>query len=359
MTLESLSLLPELQKLPIDESAGDLDFNGLMARLSAMDRDHWSIVWSAGVEESLKALFDKVNVPDDVLQAYGLAYSTSVLPLPDHYLQMVGRGEESVTGFLSNLKGKVAELRVGADLEDRYPGYAFELAPNPTQPDWDLVGRGPEGMGDIYVQVKMGMAGRVSDVIERMEVAPENVLFAVSREIHERIAEVVPELSPSVLDSGIANLEFTEGVQESVARLAAHRGIDIPDSIGEMLPYVTEVVLSVRLIFDMVSVERDFKDVELNDRTRVHVLKALTLMSRFGITSVCTVLGSAVAPGAGTAVGAIGGAGFAIVLNRRLRPRMLEIAMHIAGIDDDDLLYMRRKAAIDRVGASLAATSAV
>ena len=48
MTLESLGLLPELQKIPVDEAAIDLDFDGRVTRLSEMDRDHWGIEFSAG-----------------------------------------------------------------------------------------------------------------------------------------------------------------------------------------------------------------------------------------------------------------------------------------------------------------------
>ena len=361
MTLESLALLPELQKIPVDETAVDLDFEGRLTRLSEMDRDHWSIEFSAGVEQSLISLFDARNVPDDVLEAYRL-FSNSDMALQDRYAEMVGRGEESVRNFINPLKGKVAELRVEPDLEARYPGYDFKLAADPAQPVWDLHGVGLEGTEDIYIQVKMGGADYADDVSERMEAAPENVLFAVSREIHERIAELRPELLDRVIDTGITNLEFTEGVKESVELLARNHGIDVPNSIGEILPFVAEIYFGVRLIYNIVSVERNFRDVELNDRTRVHTLKALTLMSRFGITSVCTALGAtagtSVAPGTGTAAGAVGGAGFALVLNQRLRPRMLEVAMHVAGIDDDDMFYLRSKAPIDQIGASLAATSA-
>ena len=186
---------------------------------------------------------------------------------------MVGRGEESVRGFLNPLKGKVAELRIVPVLEERYSGYNFELAPDPTQPVWDLHGRGPEGTDDIYIQVKTGGADYADDVIGRMEAAPENVLFAVSRDIHERIGQLRPELLDRVIDNPITNQELTEGVEESVERLARNHGIDVPDSVGEILPFVAEIYLGVKVIYDIVSVERDFKDVELTDRKRVHALK--------------------------------------------------------------------------------------
>ena len=83
---------------------------------------------------------------------------------------------------------------------------------------------------------------------------------------------------------------------------ASTEGFDIPDGIGEMLPYAGEVILGIRLVMDIVSTERDFKDVQLQDRSRVHALKALVLMSKFGVTTVFTTAGGAGGTAAGTAL---------------------------------------------------------
>ena len=56
---------------------------------------------------------------------------------------------------------------------------------------------------------------------------------------------------------------------------------------------------------------------------------------------------------------AIGGGGVAVYLNRRLRPRMMDVAMHLAGVTEDDLFYFRNKATVDRIGESLAGTTAI
>ena len=89
--------------------------------------------------------------------------------------------ERSVTGFVSNLKGKVAEMRAEDLLEDRFPGYDFSVASDLDSPGWDLHGVAPEGQ-DILVQVKMGGEGYVADVLERMRDDPA-ILFATSSEI--------------------------------------------------------------------------------------------------------------------------------------------------------------------------------
>ena len=361
MTLESLALLPELQKIPRDDAALELDFEGQMTQILGMDRDHFSIELSTAVEAPLMTLFEARNVDDVVPQAHELAFSNSDLSLHEHYQEMVSRGEESVTGFMSNLKGKVAELRAEDKLEEWFPGYDFELASNPTQPIWDIRGVGPEGTEDLLIQVKAGGISYVPEVLEGMEEAP-TTLFAVSHEIYDRILETAPELGGQLADLGFTAYDLTDDVAKNLSVLASNLGIDVPDGLGEMLPIVGEVVLGIKLIIDLISTERDFKDVELQDRSRVHAMKALVLMSRFGVSAVCINLGGAAGtvalPGVGTAVGALGGGGLAFYLNRRLRPRMMDLAMHLAGVTKDDLFYFRNKVAVDRIGESLASTMA-
>lgn len=360
MSLESLSLLPELRRLPVSEGRPSVPLQEIRQRLIEMDRDHWSIEASAGVEKTLLGIFDARNVADDLQEAYHASFTRSNLSLFEHYTDILERGDAAVTKFINPLKGKVAEMRVIPDLEQHYPDATFSIAQNPTERIYDLKGSWPDGR-EILVQVKMGGETYASEVVERIQDAPANVPFAVSRELYERIAETHPELLPRVINTGISNFQLTEGIKSDLEILAQNHGIDIPDSIGEILPYVGEIVLGVKLIVDMVSVERDFRDADISDRTRVHALKALTLMSRFGISTVCIGLGGAAGsvalPGAGTAAGHVSGAGLALFLNSRLKPRMLEIAMEVVAMSVDDMFYLRNKVEIDCIGASLAATS--
>ena len=215
----------------------------------------------------------------------------------------------------------------------------------------------------------MGGEGYVEDVLERMRDDPA-ILFATSSEIYVPVLKSAPELADQIVDLGISNADFTEGVEEGMNILASNAGFDVPDGLGGMLPYVGEIILGVRLIMDIVSTERDFRDVELDDRARVHALKALVLMSKFGVTTVLTttggaggtLAGSAMLPGIGSAVGGIagsmGGAATAAYLNRRLQPHTMEIGMAIAGVDQDDMFYFRNKRTIDEIGKSLAETTA-
>ena len=101
MSMQSLALLPELQNLPAAENALDLGFTDTVTRLRGMDKDHFAIELAEGIDETADVLFDALpNVPDEY-----------PLKSHEHYQEMVERGDSSVTGFLSNLKGKVAEMR--------------------------------------------------------------------------------------------------------------------------------------------------------------------------------------------------------------------------------------------------------
>ena len=361
MGMQSLSLLPALKKLPFDGEIQRAELEDTVARLRGMDGDQFAIELSVGVEEAMEGLFEARNVPDVLSEAYDLSFTNSDQSLYDNYQEIVERGPESVVGFISNLKGKVAELKAETILENRFDGYDFNIALDPTQPIWDLRGVGPEGTENILVQVKMGGEGMAADVLDRMEL-DSGVLFAVSRELYDKILETSPELAGQLVDLNLSVFDVTKEVEEGVALLVSNFGIDVPDSLGEMLPYVGEVVLGIRFLMDLISTEKDFKGVDLADRSRVHGMKALVLLSRFGITSVCVYLGGAASsiavpvPVVGTAVGVLAGGGLSYYLNRQLRPRMMEIAMTVVGVDEDDMFYFKNKIAVDNIGASLIAT---
>ena len=306
------------------------------------------------------SLFDWRNIPDDLGVAYTKAFPGTGSPLYEHYSDLVGRGEESVRGFVSSLKGKLSEIRIESQLENWFPGYDFELAADPTQAVWDLKGVSSDGLEDILVQVKMQSASAVSDVIERMEDHPE-VLFAVSQELFDKITDLHPELADQLVNTGVLSSDLGATVHEKLELLAGNFGIDVPDSIGEVLPYIGEIILGIRLILDIAAVERDFKSVAIQDRKKVHALKALILLSRFGVTTVCTTVGgaagSALAPGLGTVLGSLGGAGLAWQLNRKIMPHIMELAMGIMRVTQDDMFYFRNKPAIDGLAMSFANTA--
>ena len=242
----------------------------------------------------------------------------------------------------------------------------LSLPHSPTQPGWDLIGDSP-GHPNIFAQVKFGDEAYADDTLERCSEHP-NYPFAVSREIYEASRSHTRSFSAGCMDIGPA-AELTESVKDGLGTLAANFGVDVPDSIGEALPLVGEVVLGLKLIWSIVKTERELADVDLTDRTRVHGVRVLALASRFGINQVCMLAGGTggaaagtFVPGVGNVAGGLGGAlaglGGAMMLNRRLEPRIEEVAMKLVGGDADDVFYLMNRVEIDRIGESLAATRA-
>ena len=372
MGMESLALLPELQKLPAAEGAATLGHDEAVTRIRAMDRDHFAIEVSQATEETLEALFDWWNVPDETLDDLNEAFTRAFSNLAEQGKSVHERFSEiseislaAETGFVSNLKGKVAELEAEDILEERNPGYDFELAASPTQPGWDLIGTSPD-RPNIFAQVKFGDEAYADNTLEAMR-EHSNYPFVVSSEIYDRISRSHPELLDRLLDLGPV-AELTESVKDGLGTLAANLGVDVPDSIGEALPLVGEVVLGLKLVWSIVKTERELADVDLTDRTRVHGVRVLALASRFGINQVCMLAGSAgeaaagtaAVPGVGTVAGGLAGGmaglGGAMMLNKKLEPRIEEVAIKLVGGDADDVFYLMNRVEIDRIGESLTTT---
>ena len=228
-----------------------------------------------------------------------------------------------------------------------------------NQPVWDILVTNPDGAVKP-IQVKIGNEEYASEVLGRMQENPD-VLFTVSSEIRAAVLAEHPELSDQFIDLDLSNLEFTSEVGENLDLIAENRGIDVPDEVGGFLPYITEIVLGIRLLLDIVNTERDFETVAINDKVRINAMKALVLFQRFGISLVLTTAGGAlgsIVPILGNLGGVIMGAGLAAYLNSKLRPRLLEIGMKLAGVTEDDLFYFRNKVAIDRIGESFTKTAA-
>ena len=117
-----------------------------------MRNDLFAIEVAAGIEGVLSALVAARNVSDadasaDLLEAYRLASpdAAAEVPLYEEYNEVLARGPESVGGFISNIKGKLAEIRVQGHLEKEFPDYSFEIATNQNQPVWDILSTSPAG----------------------------------------------------------------------------------------------------------------------------------------------------------------------------------------------------------------------
>ena len=123
-----------------------------------------------------------------------------------------------------------------------------------------------------------------------------------------------------------------------------------------------------RLLVGALKTENQFKAADRTMKNKMQVVQALTLMSRMGVSSALATaggigggaIGSAV-PGVGNLVGGIAGtvtgAGMGVYLNRHLQPHMLNLALNITGLTNDDLFYFKNKTRIDGVSAGFQKTT--
>lgn len=361
--MESFKYLTDLNNIPLKKEHSRYSLQTIAKEMSQIHSDYFTIQTAVALESVFSTIFTERNIPDDLQQAYNIAFSnvSADHSLLERYSEMVDKGPESVSSFVGTLKGKLFELRLPELLEKQFPDYNFEIASDPTQPVWDIIGRSSTGES-ILIQAKMGGTDYASDVLERMQDNPD-VLFATSNEIRESILSSHPELVNQFVDVDMSNYDFTEDVNRDLALLAGNLGIDIPDSIGEILPYLSEIILGIRLIKDLISVQRDFKSVSATDKAKLSAVKVIVLLSHFGVSAVCInvcAAGGAAAggifPGPGNVLGGIGGAiagaFMAAKLNKHLKPYYMEFALGLTGLTKDDIFYFRNKNIIDRLGFS-------
>jgi hypothetical protein len=352
MGMKSLGLIPALEQLPGNDHKHK-SFRETIEDLRAGEPALAAGEAVAAASIALWGIWDQVNVPDELIRAYeaqypGLAAEHS---LHEHWQAVQADGPDAARGLVSGLKGKLAELRAAEMLEQE--GYSdINIAPSPVQNTWDISAVNEAGES-VDFQVKTGAEGYAGGVASDMAEA-ENVEFLVSSEIATKIVDDDPGYADRLTDIG-PDYELVADVQDGLETLADNRGLDIPDSIGEAIPYVAGVLVAGRLIHTALKSEGEFKDADRTTIKRIHVVRTLTMMSRFGITTVLTSAGAAGGstlgvglPGAlvGGAAGWIG----SMRLNKALRPHMLDLALNITQLTRDDLLYYKNKRRIDQIG---------
>ena len=361
--MQSSNLLPDLRELPVSKSGKSKSFRDTISDLLGMDRAFYASEAAAATSFATWGIFDTINVDDSlrekITKAHELAFGNYDGTVTNHWQEMSQQGQDATEGFLNALKGKVAEIDTKNMLEER--GYTdVKIAENPTQPVWDVSATTPEGEPILW-QVKTGNAGYASNVEPLMQGNPD-ISYAVSTEIYDKISEQSPSLIDQMTDIGF-DYERAEGITSGLETLSDNMGLDLPDSIGEVVPYAGAIIVSARLIHDAIRNEKKFSNVDRTTKKKLQVVQALTIMSRFGVSTVLSTaggfgggtIGSAV-PGIGNLIGGIvgtvAGAGMGMYLNKHLQPYMLDLALDITGFEHADLFYFRNKDHIDQIALS-------
>ena len=349
--MQSTSLLPVLRQLPTETSRRHKSHRELITDLASRDRALHAAEAAAAASFALWGVFPGVNVDDRLLEAYELAYPglAAEHSLYEHYLRVTESGEASITGFISGLKGKLAELHAEELLEQN--GYTnVEIADSVTQPVWDISAISPSGEPVLF-QVKTGAESYADEVADAMESRPD-VNFMIGSEIYEEISASLIENTYQFSDIGSDDI-LVEDINGGLSVLSENLGIDVPDSVGDILPVLGGMLIAVRLIYGAVRTEQTFREADRTFKNKCHVVLTLTLMSRFGINTVLTTAvasgGTVMVPGPGTLGGLAIGLAASHYLNKHLQPSMLDLALNITGLTTDDLFYYKNKPRIDEV----------
>ena len=365
MTMRSTDLLPALRELPTSESRQRMSFRDMMTGLVGTDRAMFAAEFTSAVSVGLWAVFGRVNVDDDIARAYATRWR---ILADDHSLHEKwrtlvdsGEGVGENEWFFNGLKGQLAEFEAQERVEAL--GYTnVELAPTSNQEGWDISAVDEDGR-EVLTQVKTGTSLSEGGFRDLMVENPDIDIWAVGTEIYDkavRAVESVPDMvDRTVIDIG-PDYALVGGTTDGLDTLSANMGIDIPDGVVDIIPYAAAIMAGARLIYSVVKTEKEFKAADRTTKNRIQVVQTLTLMSRMGVTTVLTTVGGvggvaagSTIPGVGNIVAGFGGSGVGAVmgmyLNKRLKPRMLKLALNITGLTHDDLFYYKNKQRIDDV----------
>ena len=369
MSMTSLDLLPELSALPGEPEGPGASNRARLVSLLESDLISRAAECALAASVGMWALYGLDNIDDALGESLVSAYQSQYPGLAadhllhEHWQALMEEGPDSMAGFLSGLKGKMAEFQAADQMEGA--GWTdVVISPNPTQAVWDIQAVSPEG-GLEFWQVKNVLAEQAGSIRQLMVDNPD-VNFAVNSEIYERISQSVPALAERMMDTG--PMLQVDGIGDGLDTLTENLGIDIPDGLGEIIPYAAVVAGAVRLIVQVVQTESTFRDADRTTINKIHVVQTLTLMSRLGIATLMATLGTTagstlgtVVPGVGNLVsgfaGLAAGAGLGIYINRKLEPRLLELALDMVGLEEDGLFYFKNKSRIDGLALSFRSTA--
>ena len=203
--------------------------------------------------------------------------------------------------------------------------------------------------------------------MERYPFGDENFAdhYAVTSELYDRTIAASESASDAadriVTDIG-SDYELVADMTDGLETLSG--ALDITEAI----PGVGAMITVGRLLVGALKTENQFKAADRTTKNKMQVVQALTLMSRMGVTSALATAGGAgggavgsVIPGVGNLVGGfaglLGGAAVGMYLNHHLQPHMLNLALNITGLTNDDLFYFKNKVRIDGVAVSYQSTS--
>lgn len=346
--MKSIQYLEQLKAIPCNKK--DCDLKSLIKTTELQKKESMAIEIGIATEIGLLYAFNELNVDDEIMAGFASQYP-DLAEKQSLYQNLVEKGadvnSESIEGFISGIKGKVYEMELVNRLNEQYDGYTFSISESAIQPIWDIKGVNADGE-EILIQAKMGAESYAYDVKSRMLENPD-VLFATSTEIQNKILENHPELASQFINVDISNVQFTTEISENMEQLISNYGVDAPDSVAEILPFVGEIVMGITLLRELSNVKHDYKNINTSDANKIKMLRAIMVISRFGVSTLMATLGTAIFPGVGT----ITGAALGVIINKEIKPYMYDMALGIMDYTRDDMFYFKNKVNIDNIGDGL------
>jgi hypothetical protein len=162
--------------------------------------------------ETLTSLLSASTIPDEIIKAYKVAYPnlSETISFQDKVRELDG---DSLTGFLSGVKGKLFEQKYVEYLEDgNLPdGYSAILAESTTQPGWDIAIKG--GDGEIASVLQAKATDSVAYVQDALEKYP-SIDVVTTDEVYSHL--VMSGISENITNGSITNLELVDALDGAV-----------------------------------------------------------------------------------------------------------------------------------------------
>lgn len=162
--------------------------------------------------ETLVSLLATSAIPDEIINAYEATYPnlSQSISFEDRVREL---NEDSLTGFISGIKGKLFEQKYVEYLNDgNLPdGYSALLAESATQPGWDIAIEG--GNGEIASILQAKATDSVSYVQDALERYP-NIDVVTTDEVYSHL--VMSGISENITNGAITNVELIDALNEAV-----------------------------------------------------------------------------------------------------------------------------------------------
>jgi hypothetical protein len=94
----------------------------------------------------------------------------------------------------------------------------------------------------------------------------------VSSEIYGSIADSNQELLGQMIEIG-PDFDLVEGIIHGLETLTDNLGIDVPDGVGELIPYAGAIIAGARLIHSVISTEQQSREADRTTRNKLQVVR--------------------------------------------------------------------------------------